>query len=549
MLTQDSQEEIIQVGKNNRAGIALPAKEGRLFRFFKQNRALILLTVLAYLSRVFTVPQFVESKDGLFFLRGVERYSVVETRPHWPGYPVFIWMGKLFSLLYTDHTLALHLVSIGASTLTLWPIAKLAVLWHRSLKPGECSNTGWVGFTAALIWVLLPLSWLGASEIFSDPLGLLAGLVIFWLACRAVESRSGSAFYLPAGGLLAGVMLGTRLSYLFLLLPLAYAVWINRYQPVLNRKKGPFVLPLVVLACFSLTVGLWLGWQLLMDGWQFFLAGDSHLVGHYTEWGGSVSTDKNLLTRPVRMLETLAVYGLASWWPGLSFIRLPVTLALLALIGSALKKLGRKKIAPPLLMALLWGGPYFAWIILGNDVDLARYDFPLVALVCIVAGLGLPSKTIFRTAVIAVVALGLGLITIPQALEHHTHPPIGVQLAAYAQLNSEGAAFIVNDDTSPLIFFLLDEAPETYSLRVFTSDLEKETARLEAAGYAVYLTGLPGTPLPGKGWVPVTRFCRGQFMESRGPLEVWLYRHGTAANTSPEPLQCAPFQLAGFPVS
>jgi hypothetical protein len=194
-------------------------------------------------------------------------------------------------------------------------------------------------------------------------------------------------------------------------------------------------------------------------------------------------------------------------------------------------------------MAILWGGPYFGWILLGNDVDLARYEFPLVALLCVVAGLGLPANKNWGRFIIPATGLCLAFITIPQAIEHHTHPPIGDQLASYARVNSINAAYIVNDDTAPLIFFLTDEAPGSYSLRVTADALGKETAKLEATGRTVYLTALAGEPLPGADWSPVARFCRGQFMESRGPLEVWLYQHGNKVNTGNLPLDCEPSQF------
>lgn len=104
--------------------------------FFKDYWPLILLTLLVYFGRLATMPGFVESKDGLFFLRGIQRYSVSEVRPQWPGYPVYIWVGKLLNLFYGDRILALHMVSIVASTLTLWPIAGLAGIWLRAIKPG-----------------------------------------------------------------------------------------------------------------------------------------------------------------------------------------------------------------------------------------------------------------------------------------------------------------------------------------------------------------------------------------------------------------------------
>lgn len=516
-----------ELDKKSKAHELLPTA---ISNFLKNNWALLIISSLVYIGRVLTGPEFVESRDGLFFLRALDRYSVAELRPHWPGYPFYIWIGKLFSLVYHDHIQALHLVSILASTLSTWPIAGLTGMGYAFLKPGHPNLARRAGLAAALVWSLTPLSWLGGSEIFSDPLGLLMALVILWICCRSLENRSRAGLYLPLAAIISGLMLGTRLSYLALLLPLAYATWLNREQPLFNRSSRRFGLPLLVIGCFGMAIAVWLGWQFQMEGWSFLEAGDRHLVGHYTEWGGSVTTDKNVLTRPVRMFETLGVYGLGGWWPGIDLIRLPATLLLLVLAGTGSYRLVHGKSRQPLIIGLLWAGPYFLWILLGNDVDLVRYDFPLVALICVLAGLGLPEQKKLAGGVMVTVCLSMALITIPQAVEHRNNPHIGEKLVKYVNTNplTGKKVYIVDDATSLLGFFLEDEAPGVYSRRITDDKLEQETAKLEGAGWNLYLTALPGQAPPG--WFPVIRLCRGQFMESRGPLEVWVYRHGENKN-------------------
>jgi hypothetical protein len=349
---------------------------------------------------------------------------------------------------------------------------------------------------------------------------------MFWLCGSSLQNRDKAPAYLLLAAFIGGLMLGTRLSYLTLLLPLVYATWRNRQQPLFIRPRRKFVLPLLVIGCFGLAVSLWFGWQLLMEGWGFFVAGDQHLVGHYTEWGGSVTTDKNILTRPVRLLETLTVYGLGSWWPGLDLIRLPATLIMLALAGAGSVRLVRAQSRQPLIMGLLWAVPYFLWILVGNDVDLARYEFPLVALICGLVGAGLPERKKLAGGAILAAGLSLALITIPQAIEHHTSPPIGERMVKYVNTNPAAGkkVYLINGATAPLAFFLEDEAHGVYSQQVTDDQLEPETARLQSAGWNLYLTALPRQAPPG--WFPVARLCRGQFMESRGPLEVWIYRYG-----------------------
>jgi len=57
---------------------------------------------------------------------------------------------------------------------------------------------------------LVPLSWLGGSEIFSDTLALLLGLTMLWVCWQALskkEGKKGASYYLIVAGLLGGFML------------------------------------------------------------------------------------------------------------------------------------------------------------------------------------------------------------------------------------------------------------------------------------------------------------------------------------------------------
>src|SRR5947207_12273132 len=83
--------------------------------------------VLAGLAgRLATLPRVPDEHDSFLFVRAVERFAVGEARPHWPGYPVYVWLGKLLQALVGDPLLALHLLSAAASALVAWPLASVA---------------------------------------------------------------------------------------------------------------------------------------------------------------------------------------------------------------------------------------------------------------------------------------------------------------------------------------------------------------------------------------------------------------------------------------
>ena len=489
---------------------------------------IVILVIGNFLLRIGTAPTFIESRDGIFFVRGIQHYSVLELRPQWPGYPVYIWLGNLVYVVTNNPTLALHILSIVASSICILPISALAGGWlyssNRNYKQAQFG-----GFAAGFIWALLPLSWLGGSEIFSDPLALLLGFTMLWACWQALtkqETARNPGLYLVLAGLLGGFMIGVRLSYITLLLPLLYISWLTRKTKV--KVKGNLalpILPLVALFSLALPVILWLGWQIKAEGTHFFEAANTHLAGHYEEWGGSVTTDSNLLSRPLRFFETNLVYGWGGWFPSTPLIRISVTISLTALLISGGYRLFKSPKRIALFLALLWAVPYALWILIGNDVDLARYDFPLIAMTCIVAGMGLPQGRLKSQLALIMVLISLCIVTVPLAVEHHVSPPIGQRLAAYSNtnLNPAKSAVIITDDVPTLVFFMSEIAPSYRTLRFSNDQIAIQTWRLESQGKTVYATLNPANATTD--WEPVARFCRGRFMESRGPIETWLYRH------------------------
>ena len=122
------------------------------------------LCAVTFALRLWTLPRFVESVDGWCFVRGVVRYSSVEARPHWPGYPLYIALGKLLALATGDAARALHLLSAAATSLTALPLMLLARDWCAA-GGADTARAEEAGLVAGLLWAVVPGSWLSGNEI------------------------------------------------------------------------------------------------------------------------------------------------------------------------------------------------------------------------------------------------------------------------------------------------------------------------------------------------------------------------------------------------
>ncbi|HWP34675.1 MAG TPA: hypothetical protein VNM66_03680, partial [Thermodesulfobacteriota bacterium] len=67
-----------------------------------------------------------EEWDAVDFVEGVERYALDEMRPHFPGYPVLIWLGRLARAATGDAAAGLARLSALLGGLTPALVAVLA---------------------------------------------------------------------------------------------------------------------------------------------------------------------------------------------------------------------------------------------------------------------------------------------------------------------------------------------------------------------------------------------------------------------------------------
>ena len=479
------------------------------------------LVAATLLLRLLTAPTAVDSLDAILFVKGLARYSVLEARPHWPGYPVYMAVGHLIQLLRGDAEASLRLISILASSLSVWPLMALVRDWRLSAG-SPSGDAGRSAVMAGLLWMLSPMSWLVGTEIGSDPLGLLMALIVLWLCSRVAANPSPKPRPLLAAGALAGVLLGVRLPYGSLLLPVVHAVRAQAKAPGERRRTRR-----TLVACAVATmvpVAGWLGWQLWTDGGAFFEMAHLRLAAHYGNWTERVIAHGNWFARPASLARVILVDGLGGWWPGLPLTRMVVTLGWAVLIVSGLRRLRTCAVARAMLA--LWALPYLTMILLFNDVAFARYAFPLVAGLCLLGGLGTPAGRSMALGSTAAMASALAAVVVPLAWEHRSSPLPGVQWVRYlAQHARSDRSAVVITDQVPVVSLIVEQyAPEFPHALVSLSEMPAEVAAREAEGRRVYSTS-PDPAAPQE-WTPVACFARNPLLQSRGPWEIWLYEHG-----------------------
>ncbi|MBW2273163.1 MAG: DUF2723 domain-containing protein [Deltaproteobacteria bacterium] len=190
----------------------------------------------------FTAPRTIALEDDGLFVMAAEFLGIA----HPPGYPLFVLIAKLFTLLPVGSVaFRVHLASgvfgAGACSVLWWIVRRLVP------RPG-------VAYVAAAAFAVSELMWSQAiiAEVYT--LNLLLFLLLFALSLVYLESpRRG---VLAALGLVYGMSLSNHYPLILLATPcLALILWPRRRQIL---RDGWLALPGLLL---GLTPYLWMVWR------------------------------------------------------------------------------------------------------------------------------------------------------------------------------------------------------------------------------------------------------------------------------------------------
>lgn len=170
-----------------------------------------LLAGLVALSRLLLLPDGPWEQDEAIFAAGVLDFSVTAHRPHPPGFPGWIALGKLVLPLVGDPLLALRLLSCAASVC-------MFVLGAVCLRRFVAAEIAWA---AAAAHAFVPGVWFHAPRAFASTPALALLVLAIWLWSRPEPRRVALGFAVVAAAVLvrpqlllvAGVILAAAIWY------------------------------------------------------------------------------------------------------------------------------------------------------------------------------------------------------------------------------------------------------------------------------------------------------------------------------------------------
>jgi len=410
--------------------------------------ALALFAVALFLYSSFASCSLNEG-DSFNFARALLKFDLVREQPHAPGYPIYIFLGRILFLLTGDQLAALRWISVGSGALTLVPLYFLA----RSLHGRE------IAVSTCLVLMVLPGFWLASEKATTDALStflLTLGVALLYMGI------GGHSRAIPVSCAIYALALGVRPTNIAFL-----PIWLF----MTLRTRRPTIMIFSVLA-FIATISAWLTPVIWVKRWDRFLFATRHV------YVGTANTDF-IFARPLgldpyeRMLFAVAsifTFGLGGMLPPLPGLRFPFTstsipayylLHDIVWLGALLCLSLNFRWTTEKTFMFLWVVPHFIFVYLFGSPIHHRYYLaifpPLVLLiVSSVANvvkvcrcwLRLSTRTegIMRGVAYLFLILTLVAHTMPLAERLHTEPAPITQLVRYVSANYSP------NDTTILVF-------------------------------------------------------------------------------------------------
>jgi len=367
--------------------------------------ALAALALAVALAHVACLPSTLEDIDSVNFALGVRDFDVARHRPHPPGYPVYIALGKVGVAAARPFAAGAAPSAVEARTLATLSLISVVIaipLLYRlfacfsSESPGTAAPEStapapWRQFdvraiAATALTVACPLFWYLAARPMSDVPGLVAAfaaqaaLALAWWRQRpsggdrrlSPDLAAASGRMIVFGALLSGLAIGLRTQNAMLTLPLLLVVLFDR----IGRGFAPALVGSTVAAAVGTLV------------WAVPLVAVSGGVNAYlAALGGQAGEDfaggEMLYVNPApRLLATALQRTLLYPWDSLALGGVVITLSV---IGAAcLLVRDRRTLVAVSLVSI----PYAAFHLLFQDTSYVRYALPLVPPIAFLAVYG-----------------------------------------------------------------------------------------------------------------------------------------------------------------
>jgi len=376
--------------------------------------------------------------DSFNFAKALLGFDLVREHPHAPGYPLYIFLGRILFLLVQDQLVALRWISVISGALTLVPLYLLAKnLYGRETAISTC-----------FILAVLPGFWLTSEKATTDSLStflLTLGVALLYFGMKRHRRM------IPISYVVYALAIGVRPTNLAFIVLWVFA----------TLKARDFKNMLLSGLAFVATISALLVPVIWVTRWDRFLTATRYV------YIGTANTDF-ILARPLglgpyeRMLFVLAsifTFGIGGMLPALPGLEFPFTsksipayylfydiiwLGALLCLAFNCKKTSEKAFMS------LWVVPHFAFVYLFGSPIHHRYYLPILPplVLLIVSSVTRAMKAgkrllrhstrteeIVRGSVYLLLLLTPVTHALPLAARLHTEPAPITQLVRYVKAN------------------------------------------------------------------------------------------------------------------
>lgn len=403
------------------------------------KRVIAALAVIFALAHVPFLAGSLEDIDSVNFALGLRHFDVAQHRPHPPGYPVYIALGKVAKAIAglgvdaPESSIEAKALSAMSLLGALLAIACLYALFAALDDKTNELDVAAVGATA--ITATCPLFWYLAVRPMSDLPGLAAGLaaqaclLIAWSKQRpgaggdkrlSPELTAASGRMIVIGAFLAALSIGLRSQTLWYTFPLLLLVIVDRIG---RGAAGAMIGGGIMFVVGGLLWGIPL--LIASGGLNTYLAALGGQAGEDFTSGEMLYQTPNARAGAFALLRTF-VYP----WDSTPLATVVLVLAALGIVQLLLRD-RRSLIA---LAAL--AGPYLAFHLVFQDTSFVRYSLPILPAVAFLAVRGVALVSVPAVPIAAaMVSIAGAAIASPVLVAYASTPAPAVR--AVAAMNAE----------------------------------------------------------------------------------------------------------------
>ncbi len=184
-------------------------------------KAELSLIILAFASSLFFASHYLYAWDSAQLALGIQHFDLNSYQPHPPGYPLFLFLGWLFSFIFRDINFSLIFINALVSTLS-------ALLIYKITKNLSYDNK--IAFAISLILIFHPIFWHYRSVALTYSFEVLAPLLGLYFLQKINTAKQGKYFLIHTA--LTATLIGFRPSLIIISLPLLFFNFL-----LIKRKK------------------------------------------------------------------------------------------------------------------------------------------------------------------------------------------------------------------------------------------------------------------------------------------------------------------------